>query len=302
MSFSSLADSGGPMTRKQPIQSKPTLETSAGEIPTKTPEFYSVCLQTLPVPAMVIDSDYTITFINKAGADLVGTASDTCIGKKCYEILGTDRCGNDGCCVAQVLSTGAVATGDAMASLQTGTIPITFTASPIRSESGEIDGIIEYFTDASRAVAQKADTRDQNELLNLLPAPVMAVDRDYTITYINKAGADAVGLPPEKCIGQKCHSLFGTDHCNTKNCCIRRAMEEDAACTDDTIAHLPAGDMPIRYTGIPLKDASGAIIGGLEYITDISEEDKTVADIRDLVAATVAGKLDTRGNQYPIYN
>lgn len=194
------AGNGGSMAQKAPIQTKPTLETSDDIIPIKTPEFDSVCLQTLPVPAMVIDRDYTISFINKAGADLVGTASDTCIGKKCYEILGTDRCGSDGCCVAQVLSTGAVATGGAIASLQTGTIPISFTASPILSESGEIEGVIEYFTDASRAVTQKTDTGEQNELLNLLPAPVMAVDHDNTITFINKAGADAVGLPPEKCL------------------------------------------------------------------------------------------------------
>ena len=49
-----------------------------------------------------------------------------------------------------------------------------------------------------------------------------------------------------------------------------KAMSQDSICTNDTIAKLPSGDLPIRYSGAPLKDAEGKIIGGLEYVLDIS--------------------------------
>ncbi len=73
-------------------------------------------------------------------------------------------------------------------------------------------------------------------------------------------------------------------------------MREDRLCTGDTIAKLPSGDLPIRYTGAALRDENGDIVGGLEYITPIAEEHKVVNEVATLAQAIVDGKLDTRGD------
>ena len=123
---------------------------------------------------------------------------------------------------------------------------------------------------------------EENELkadyLDKIPTPVMAIDRDYNVKYINPAGAKAVGRTTETCIGQKCYNLFNTPHCNTADCQVCKAMNEDSVCTNTTIARLHSGELPIRYTGTPLKDAQGNIIGGLEYVVDISEAKKREAE------------------------
>ncbi len=137
---------------------------------------------------------------------------------------------------------------------------------------------------------------EKAKLFDLVPTPVMAVDMDFNITSINEAGARALGLPVAECVGKKCYSLFRTKDCRTENCQVHKAMQRDEICTRDTVAQLPSGDLPIRYTGTALKDDSGTIIGGLEYVLDISKEIEVTKGVTDLVEAATAGKLDTRAD------
>ena len=134
------------------------------------------------------------------------------------------------------------------------------------------------------------------QILDLLPTPVMSVDKEFNVTFMNPAGAQAVGKTPEACVGQKCFSLFNTEQCNTPDCQVAKAMQENRVCTNDTTAKLTSGELPIRCSGAPLKDSDGNIVGGLEYVLDISKEMEVADGVRNLVDATVEGKLDTRAD------
>jgi len=79
-----------------------------------------------------------------------------------------------------------------------------------------------------------AAAENKAKLVDLVPTPVMAIDRDFTITYMNNAGAAAVGKTPEGCIGQKCFNLFNTGHCNTPDCQVAKAMQQNGIFTNDT--------------------------------------------------------------------
>jgi len=133
-------------------------------------------------------------------------------------------------------------------------------------------------------------------LLNNVPTPVMAVDKEFNITFMNASGAAAVGKSPEGCLGLKCYDLFNTQHCKTENCQVAKAMKSDAVCTADTIANLPGGQLPIRYTGVSLKDKDGRVIGALEYVLDITAETNVTAEVRKLTDAAINGRLDTRAD------
>jgi len=105
--------------------------------------------------------------------------------------------------------------------------------------------------------------------LKNIPTPVLAVDRNFEVIFMNDAGAKALGRTAESCIGEKCYDLLATTHCGTPDCRLRQAMEKDGIFTGETIA-TGVGNLFIQYTGAPLKDANGKITGGLEYVTDIS--------------------------------
>jgi len=153
----------------------------------------------------------------------------------------------------------------------------------------------------SKTKADAPNTTDESQsanvdldILNQVPTPVMAVDRDFGILFLNHAGEDAVGLEPGGWKGKKCHQLFNTDHCCTPECRCQQAMDTRAACTGETIAH-PGGDsVAVRYTGSPMLTDQGEVIGAVEYVVDMSSEAKFLDQIRVLAAEVVQGNLEHR--------
>lgn len=111
----------------------------------------------------------------------------------------------------------------------------------------------------------------QLEYLNGLPTPVMLVDTELNIQYMNRNGAELVGKTQEELKGKKCYDMFNTDHCQTEECSCIRAMKDGKAVTKETVCHLKEKDVPIMYTGSPVRDKEGNIIGALEYVADITE-------------------------------
>ncbi|PUU87458.1 cache domain-containing protein, partial [Halanaerobium sp.] len=104
--------------------------------------------------------------------------------------------------------------------------------------------------------------------LDSVPNPVMIVDNDYNINYMNKAGAKLLNKSQKELMGQKCYENFKTGDCNTDNCACFRAMKENREATSETDAHPNGMDLDIKYSGTPLKNEKGEIIGALEVITD----------------------------------
>jgi methyl-accepting chemotaxis protein len=132
----------------------------------------------------------------------------------------------------------------------------------------EIIGVVNEMLDS--VVSPLHDARQKEAYINIMPTPCYTVNKNFDIVFINEAGAKAVGRTVEGCIGVKCYELFDTPNCNTPECRVKLAMEHDTISTGDTVAR-GAGDLPVQYTGAPIKDEVGEIIGGVAYLTDISD-------------------------------
>ncbi len=111
----------------------------------------------------------------------------------------------------------------------------------------------------------------QIKYLDNLPTPVMIMDKEYNVTYMNKAGAKVAGKTQESCTNKKCFDLFKTDHCNTPECRLRQAMEQKTTVSGETIARPQGKDIYIMYTGAPVTNRAGELVGALEFVADISE-------------------------------
>ena len=253
-------------------------------------------LDLIPTPVIEIDKNFTITYINPAGAGIAGKTPEEVIGMKCYNLFKTPHCGTLECRCGQAMQKDGVFTGETVADPGGLNIPIQYTGTALKDTNGNIIGALEYVIDITETRKAMDDARTKVDFLNKIPAPVMAIDKEMNTLFINPAGAGMVGRTPEACIGQKCYSLFNTRHCNTPDCQVAKAMQQDGIFTNDTVAKLPSGELPIRYTGAPLKDAEGNIVGGLEYVLDISKEIEITCEIRNIVTATAEGRLDTRAD------
>ena len=112
-------------------------------------------------------------------------------------------------------------------------------------------------------------------LIDAMPAPAMIIDKDFTIQYMNEIGAKVGGKTPAQVIGSKCYDHFKTSDCMTQNCACGRAISGGQVASSETDAHPSLGlDLDIAYTGMPLKNEAGQIIGAFEVVTDQTEVKK----------------------------
>ena len=250
----------------------------------------------LPTPFMIIDKEYSVRFMNQAGAAALGSTQEHVTSKKCYELFRTGDCQTDQCACRRAMRTQQSESSETVAQPGGEEMHVSYTGAPVRDRSGEVVGALEIVMDQTETKKAMQDANLKVEYLNRIPTPVMVVDKEYNVDYMNPAGAQALGKTQQECLGRKCYDMFNTEHCNTENCQVKQAMARDRICTADTVAKLPSGELPIRYTGAALKDANGNVVGGLEYVLDISKEMEITQSVGDLAQAAQDGQLDARAD------
>ncbi|MDK2826681.1 MAG: methyl-accepting chemotaxis protein [Methanolobus sp.] len=250
----------------------------------------------IPAPLMLIDRDFNISYINNSGADVLGATKEQLIGDKCYDHFKTDDCLTGKCACARAMNSNKSETSETLAHPGEQELCIEYNGVPIRNQKGNIVGALEIVVDKTEIRNAIEDANVKVDYLEKIPTPVMIVDKEFTVQFMNNAAASAVGCTTGECLGRKCFDLFNTPHCNTEECRVSRAMKTGEICTGDTKANLPGGTIPIRYTGTALRDKDGELVGGLEYVLDISKEMEITKGVEDLVNAAIAGRLDERAD------
>lgn len=261
-----------------------------------TAEVKAGMLDLLPTPVMTIDRDFRVTYMNPAGAGVMNKQAEDVIGMRCYDLFKTPHCRTPECRCRQAMESNGVFGGETVVDPDGLGLPIQYTGAPIKDNNGNVIGALEYVIDISETKKAMDDAQRKVDFLNEIPTPVMVVDKSMTVEFMNPAGAQALGKTPEQCRGMKCFNLFNTEHCNTPDCQVKKAMENDGVFTNDTVAKLPGGEVPIRYTGAPIRDAEGNIVGALEYVLDISKEMEITHGVLDLATAAMEGRLETRAD------
>jgi len=112
---------------------------------------------------------------------------------------------------------------------------------------------------------------EQLQYLDNLATPVMVINNDFEIQYMNKSGSLLLGQDQQALVGQKCYDNFKTGDCRTEKCACAQAMKKNATFAEETIANPNNKIFPIMYTGSPVKNKTGNIIGAVEFVTDISD-------------------------------
>jgi methyl-accepting chemotaxis protein len=101
--------------------------------------------------------------------------------------------------------------------------------------------------------------------LNHLPLPFMTIDRDFTVLFMNQAGQTLVS---SQAVGRKCFDLFKTADCHTDRCACGQAMRQGQEARSETQARPGEDTLDIIYSGSPIRDRAGTIVGALEIVVD----------------------------------
>ncbi len=102
--------------------------------------------------------------------------------------------------------------------------------------------------------------------LEYIPIPIMILDKNRKMLYANKTCLALIGKDIDETKGFRCCDFFDSLHCNTKNCCVDKALRDGKVYTAPNVVRHPSGDIYIDYTGVPIFDEKGEVVAAMEYI------------------------------------
>ncbi len=127
------------------------------------------------------------------------------------------------------------------------------------------------------------------------PVPVLVLDCDHNIEYLNRAAALLGGTTPEACIGLKMWDVFDNEACRNGSCLGVRAMREGHTLSGSAELMVKGRKLPVRAHASPRYDDQNKVIGFVQVLADNSEEARFEAEISRLVQASLDGQLSQRG-------
>jgi methyl-accepting chemotaxis protein len=135
-------------------------------------------------------------------------------------------------------------------------------------------------------------------ILDFMPAPVMVVDTDFNIQYMNEIGAKVGGKTPGQILNSKCYDHFRTSDCKSDRCAVACAMADGKPCSSEADAHPGNLNLDIAYTGLPLHNPQGKVVGAFELVVDLTAVknaariSQKIADYQSVETEKLVGGLD----------
>lgn len=109
------------------------------------------------------------------------------------------------------------------------------------------------------------------DLLDDLANPVMIIDKEFNIEYMNKSGAQFLNKSQETLLGEKCYDNFCTTHCRNELCASDRAMKSNSVVQAQTVSKAGGKETHINYASIPVYDENNNVEGVLEAVANIDD-------------------------------
>jgi methyl-accepting chemotaxis protein len=124
-------------------------------------------LDNMPAPAMIIDKDFTIQYMNETGAKLDNKNGKDLVGTKCYDHFKTKDCRTSNCACAKTMSSGQFTERSTQANPGNLNLEIDYSAVPVKDKKGTVIGAFEVVNDqtAARNAMKKAEKVNQYQLV-----------------------------------------------------------------------------------------------------------------------------------------
>ncbi|MDR1857796.1 MAG: methyl-accepting chemotaxis protein, partial [Desulfovibrio sp.] len=140
--------------------------------------------------------------------------------------------------------------------------------------------------------AVNASLKRLTGIIDEIPSPVVVMDVNVKIRYLNKAGQSVVGTDYA---GKSCKELFHPDDDGSPTDALAMAIREKRPASAETPTHPAGHTMYVSYSAIPMFDEQGNLAMILQLITDLTsikaqqhtmmEVAKQAEEISDRVAA-----------------
>ena len=218
-----------------------------------------------------IDRSGRITSFNKAAERITGFSAEEAIGRRCHEIFQSSLCGVQ-CALTKSMETGKpfVRSPVFIKHKKGHIVPIRIATSPLLDNEGNIIGGVETFQDQTLKF-------QQDIIVDSIADGVFTVDKEWRITFFNKAAERMTGYKAKDAIGKRCSEVFRSSICGP-DCILAQSIGQRTPISNRTITieRVNGTTMPVSISASPLLDADGNLIGGVETFRDL----RAITDLR----------------------
>ncbi len=133
-------------------------------------------------------------------------------------------------------------------------------------------------------------------ILNVFTAPVVVLDKNLRVTYLNDIGKRIVG---DNYLHKTFHEIMKRDDSDTPGDALHKAVSSMSPATAETVARPGGKVIDISYTAIPLKDDTGKLACVLQLITDLTAIKSTQRTIIEVAnqAQDISERMATASRQ-----
>lgn len=248
----------------------------------------AVTLQSIGDAVIATDPAGRITRLNTAAERLTGWPSAEALGRPLTEVFRAVD-GASGAAVPDpvrlVLDRGeavGLANGVELVARDGRRTPVADSAAPIRTETGEVLGVVMVFSDVTAQYQARRALEDRERQLSAitdaLPGPVSRVDREGRYLFANAAYERWFGLTAAEVVGRTQQEVLGPLYPLVQPH-VQRAMAGEAV-HYEAPTRTRLGTLHALVSLIPDVDETGAVRGHFTIATDITERKRAEKALR----------------------
>lgn len=163
----------------------------------RTTDSLVALIDAMPAPAMIVDKELNIKYLNSVGCELVGQTLEELIGSKCYGHFNTTDCNTQACACMRAIQTNSPALSSADADIGDKHLDIDYSAAPVLDFEGNVVGAFNIIADqtqikqAARLVEKIADFQAlEVDKLVVNLEKVVAGDLDLEALFVGESDED----------------------------------------------------------------------------------------------------------------
>jgi len=224
------------------------------------------------------DTNFNIIRVNDAYTDMVGKKTDECIGTKCYDNRGGEKCHTAECPLRIILSGKQKAVRcECFTKENSHKTHYMITAQPFYGNRGKLAGIVESFQDITEQKTIEGHLREQEcfyrTVFDTIQDGITVLDLDLNIIQANQTVELYYGNTD--ITGKKCYQVYHNKKGPCENCPAKEAIRTGKLQkVEITVPDNQGDNLIIELFAVPFHDASGNVCGIVEYGRNITDRRK----------------------------
>ncbi|NVK19145.1 MAG: EAL domain-containing protein [Methylocystaceae bacterium] len=269
-------------------------------------------VESTPVPTFVIDADHRIIHWNSACEKICGVAASEKLGTKdswhpfydyerpsMADLVVDGRIEEVKAFYKHKYRRSSVLKGvweaeDFFPNFPDGGKWLSFSATAIRDEEGNVIGAIETMRDVTMQKQYEQSLKDKEKLLHEViqgcPVPMFVIDQDHKVSHWNKACEAIIGTSSQEVVGTKDQWKPFYDHERPvladlvldnkledlteyySGIWAASALIEDGWEANDYFPNFKNGAKWLHFMAAPLHDQNGQVVGAVETLQDVTHQ------------------------------